>query len=172
MSRRRLIGLAALAAFVGSVVLANALVEHVGPVGVGFGLMAPAGVYVAGAAFLLRDVVDRTLGRAAVLGAIAAGAALAALISPALAVASAVAFAASELVDLAVFAPLERRGFVLAAVASNVAGAVVDSVLFLSIAFGSLAFLEGQIVGKLWVTAAFVAAAALVAAARRTRAAT
>lgn len=29
------------------------------------------------------------------------------------------------------------------------------------IAFGSLEFLTGQVVGKLWITAAFVAAAAL-----------
>jgi len=30
---------------------------------------------------------------------------------------------------------------------------VVDSALFLWLAFGSLAFLSGQIVGKLWMTA-------------------
>ena len=33
----------------------------------------------------------------------------------------------------------------------------MDSVLFLSLAFGSLVFLPGQIVGKLWMTALAVA---------------
>jgi len=46
--------------------------------------------------------------------------------------------------------------------ASNVVGLVADSVLFLYIAFGSLAFLSGQIVGKAWMTLAAVAVLALV----------
>jgi uncharacterized PurR-regulated membrane protein YhhQ (DUF165 family) len=37
-------------------------------------------------------------------------------------------------------------------VASNVVGAVVDSALFLWLAFGSLAFIEGQIIGKVAMT--------------------
>ena len=32
-------------------------------------------------------------------------------------------------------------------------GTLVDSALFLWLAFGSLAFLSGQVVGKLWMTA-------------------
>ncbi len=36
-------------------------------------------------------------------------------------------------------------------------GVVADSALFLWIAFGSLAFLKGQVVGKLWMTALAVA---------------
>jgi len=35
--------------------------------------------------------------------------------------------------------------------ASSVVGLVVDSVLFLWLAFGSLEFLAGQILGKLWM---------------------
>ena len=38
----------------------------------------------------------------------------------------------------------------LAVVASSMVGLVVDSVVFLSLAFGSLEFLPGQVVGKLW----------------------
>jgi uncharacterized PurR-regulated membrane protein YhhQ (DUF165 family) len=56
----------------------------------------------------------------------------------------------SELADFAVYTPLQRRGLVLAVVASASAGLVVDSIIFLSLAFGSLEFLLGQIVGKAW----------------------
>jgi queuosine precursor transporter len=67
---------------------------------------------------------------------------------PALVVASATAFLLSETADLLVFTPLQRRGLVRAAMASSGLGLVVDSVVFLSLAFGSLQFLPGQIVGK------------------------
>src|SRR5262249_11066334 len=40
---------------------------------------------------------------------------------------------------------------VAAVIASSVAGLVVDSVVFLWLAFGSLDFLEGQIIGKAWM---------------------
>ena len=36
-------------------------------------------------------------------------------------------------------------------VASGLVGLVVDSVIFLWLAFGSLAFLPGQVVGKGWM---------------------
>jgi uncharacterized PurR-regulated membrane protein YhhQ (DUF165 family) len=39
----------------------------------------------------------------------------------------------------------------VAVVASSVVGLVVDSVVFLWLAFGSLEFLLGQIVGKTWM---------------------
>jgi uncharacterized PurR-regulated membrane protein YhhQ (DUF165 family) len=70
-----------------------------------------------------------------------------------------VALALSETADLAVFTPLPRRGLVLAVAASTVVGIVVDSMLFLWLAFGSLDFLSGQIIGKGW---ALVAALPLV----------
>jgi hypothetical protein len=47
---------------------------------------------------------------------------------------------------------------------SNTVGLVVDSALFLALAFGSLEFLAGQVVGKLWMT---VLAVALLWAVRR-----
>ncbi len=144
-------------AFVLTVYAANWAITEFGPVSVGFGLMAPAGVFFAGLAFLLRDVTHRTLGRPAVAAAIAAGALLSWLLADGrLAVASAVAFLVSEVADWAVYEPMHRRSPIGGVVASNVVGSVVDSLLFLSIAFGSLAFLEGQIVGKLWVTAAAI----------------
>ena len=105
-----------------------------------------------GLALVLRDLVQRRLGARWAIGAILAGAALsAALAPPALVVASSVAFLLSELVDFAVYTPLQRRRLVLAVVASGLVGLVIDSVLFLQLAFGNLDFLPGQILGKAWV---------------------
>jgi queuosine precursor transporter len=44
-----------------------------------------------------------------------------------------------------------RRGLVIAVVASGLVGLVVDSIVFLWLAFGSLDFLLGQVVGKAWM---------------------
>jgi hypothetical protein len=114
--------------------------------------MAPSGVIMAGAALVLRDLVQRRLGVAAASLAILAGAVLSALLAPpALVIASAAAFLLSEFADLAVYTPLARRGLLVAVVASSVVGLVVDSIVFLWLAFGSLEFLLGQIVGKAWM---------------------
>ena len=108
------------------------------------------GAYV-GAALVLRDVVQRCLGLTWGLLAIVIGTVLSALIAPAsLVFASGLAFALSELADFAVYTPLQRRQLTLAVVASSIVGLLVDSVVFLSLAFGSLDFLAGQVVGKLW----------------------
>ena len=52
--------------------------------------------------------------------------------------------------------PLREKHWLSAVALSNTVGLVLDSVIFLSLAFGSLAFLPGQIVGKAWMTAAAV----------------
>jgi hypothetical protein len=155
----RIIGWASLVAFIAVVWLANWSITKWGLVSVGFGLMAPAGVYFAGAAFTLRDLVHQSLGRSWVLAGIVAGAGLSAGLADAerIALASGIAFGVSELFDLAIYEPLRKKGFARAVLASNAVGLVIDSVLFLSIAFGSLAFLKGQIVGKAWVTIGTVA---------------
>jgi len=116
------------------------------------GLMAPSGVTMIGIALVLRDLVQRRLGVGVAVGAILAGAALSALVAPpALVVASAAAFLLSELADFAVYTPLARRRLILAVVASSLVGLVVDSIVFLWLAFGSLDFLAGQVVGKAWM---------------------
>lgn len=121
------------------------------------GLMAPSGVTMIGIALVLRDLVQRRLGVGVAAGAIAVGAGLSALIAPpALVVASAAAFLISELADLAVYTPLARRGLIAAVVASSMVGLVVDSIVFLWLAFGSLDFLLGQIVGKAWMVLASI----------------
>jgi uncharacterized PurR-regulated membrane protein YhhQ (DUF165 family) len=101
---------------------------------------------------VLRDLVQRRLGVEFGIGAIIAGAAISAAFSPAsLVLASACAFMLSEFADFAIYTPLARRRLVLAVVLSSLVGLVVDSVIFLWLAFGSLDFLMGQIVGKLWM---------------------
>ncbi len=115
-------------------------------------IMAPSGVLMIGAALVLRDLVQRRLGVEFGIGAIVVGAAISAAIAPAsLVIASAAAFLLSEAADFAVYTPLARRRLVLAVVASSLVGLMVDSVVFLWLAFGSLDFLPGQIIGKLWM---------------------
>jgi uncharacterized PurR-regulated membrane protein YhhQ (DUF165 family) len=130
------------------------------------GLMAPSGVLLVGVALVLRDRIHHTLGAKWSIGCVIVGCLLSALIAPpTLVLASAVAFLVSELADLAVYSPLRRRNLPVAVAASGVVGAVVDSLLFLSIAFGSIAYAPGQIVGK--VIASLLVAACLFVVRRR-----
>lgn len=116
------------------------------------GIMAPSGILMVGLALVLRDVVHETLGVRWALVGILIGGLFSAIFSPAsLVVASTVAFLVSEIGDLAVYAPLRKSGFVRAAVISSIVGLVLDSLIFLTIAFGSLEFLSGQVIGKLWM---------------------
>lgn len=133
------------------------------------GVLAPSGVAFAGLALVLRDLVQRRAGLAWSLGAIALGVAVSALLAPpALLVGSATAFLVSELADAAVYTPLQRRGLVTAVLVSSAVGAVVDSLVFVRLAFGSFDHAEGQVIGKLW---AILAAVAVVTLARRRTAA-
>ena len=154
-------GYAYLVAFILTIPAANWMIGNVGAVcpenspcliPVGFDVMAPSGVIMAGLALVLRDLVQRRLGKLWALGAIVVGALLSALIAPqALVLASGAAFLVSELADFAVYTPLQKKRLVLAVFMSGVVGLVVDSILFLQLAFGSLDFLSGQIIGKTWM---------------------
>jgi len=151
------------AAFLAAILAANYVTTEYGMVPVGFGLVATAGTYFAGATFVIRDSLQDTAGKWAVVALIIVGAALSFLISaPFIALASGIAFLASETADLAVYTPLRKRGYVKAAVASNVVGAFVDTALFLTIAGFPLAAMAGQVVGKLLLTLAVVLAVAVV----------
>ena len=160
MTAARGTGMAAFLAFMACVPLANWMIGHVGTfcvpdgpclVPVAPGLSAPSGVLVAGLALVLRDLVQRCLGTMAGLVAILLGTVLSALVAgPQVVLASGVAFLLSELADFAVYTPLQRRGLIRAVVASSMVGLVLDSAVFLTLAFGSLDFLAGQVVGKAW----------------------
>lgn len=155
--------------FLGCILAANVVTTHLGMIPVGFGLVATAGTYFAGLTFILRDALQDVAGKRWTLAVIAAGALLSFLVSdPFIALASAVAFGLSELADLAVYTPLRKRGYIRAAVASNIVGAFVDTVVFLTIAgFPILLALPGQMVGKLLVTLLAVIAVAIVRAQRK-----
>jgi uncharacterized PurR-regulated membrane protein YhhQ (DUF165 family) len=155
-------GLIFLLLFALTIPAANWLIGHVGTtcvaaqgpclVPVAPGIMAPSGVTMAGIALVLRDLLQRRLGAAVSALAIVFGAALSALVAPpALILASAVAFLFSEFADLAVYTPLARRRLVAAVIASSSVGLVIDSIVFLWLAFGSLEFLLGQVIGKAWM---------------------
>jgi uncharacterized PurR-regulated membrane protein YhhQ (DUF165 family) len=160
-TRQRTEGYIALALFSLTIPMANWLIGHAGTVcppngpclvPVWPGIMAPSGVLMIGIALVLRDLVQRRLGALAGLAAIAIGAVISTLLAPAaIVVASAAAFLLSELADFAVYTPLQRRRFVTAVFASSLVGLVVDSAVFLYLAFGDLNFISGQILGKLWM---------------------
>lgn len=153
-----------LAAFALCIPAANWLIGNVGTmcvpdgpclIPVAPGLTAPSGVLMIGLALVLRDLVQRSLGVKWAAGAVLVGTALSAFFAPpALVVASAAAFLLSEMADLAVYTPLQKRGLVLAVFASSVVGLVIDSTVFLYLAFGSLDYIWGQIVGKAWMVLA------------------
>lgn len=132
------------------------------------GVMAPSGVLLAGLALVLRDGVHHFLGTRWAFYCIVAGTILSGVFSdPNLVVASAVAFLFSETADLVVYTPLRRRFPAWAIVASGFAGSVVDSMLFLTLAFGSLDYIVGQVLGKFEMS---VAAAILIVMMRTVRA--
>lgn len=161
LDRRAIEGIVFLVLFTACIPAANWLIQHVGTVcppkspcliPVAPDLMAPSAVIVVGLAFVFRDIVQRRLGVGWAAGAIIIGALLsAALAPPALVIASATAFLASEFADLAVYTPLQRKRLVLAVFASSIVGLVVDSAIFLQLAFGNLDYLWGQVVGKSWM---------------------
>jgi queuosine precursor transporter len=161
IDKGRIEGLVFFAGFVACVPLANWLIGNIGTVcipkgpcliPVAPGIDAPSGVLMIGLALVLRDLVQRRLGLAWAIGAIGIGTVLSATFAPAaLVIASASAFLLSEFADLSVYTPLQKRGMVLAVFLSSIVGLVVDSVVFLWLAFGSLAYLPGQIIGKAWM---------------------
>lgn len=142
--------------FIACILAANYVTSNFGVVPVGFGLVATAGTYFAGATFVIRDSLQDVAGKPFTVAVILLGAALSFIVAdPFIALASAVAFALAELADFAVYAPLRKRGYVRAAIASNIVGSIVDTFVFLSIAGFPLiaSTISGQIIGKLAVTA-------------------
>lgn len=157
--------LALATAFVATVYAANWAITTFDVIPVGFGLKAPAGVLFAGLAFGIRDQLHEAAGRRWprwVFGSVAVGAGMSYLLGAdagipggvvTIAAASAAAFAVSETLDALVYNPLRRKHWNVAVLASGTVGAVVDSAVFLGLAFGSLDYLQGQVFAKLCVVA-------------------
>lgn len=151
-SMNKNIGYVSFLGYISTIFLANWAIARFGFVSVGFGLLAPAGVYFVGLAFTLRDTTQRFLGNKMAIIAIVIGAGLSYFVSPDFALASGVAFLVSEFADYAIYTPLSKKNWLASVALSNTVGTIVDSALFLYLAFGSLDFITGQIVGKLWMT--------------------
>ena len=159
---RRMIGLLSLVLFILTIPVGNWVVMNVGFVclkdgpcliPVAPGMMAPSGVLLAGFALVLRDAVQSLLGKRWTIFAIAVGAVISGFLSdPAIVLGSTCAFLFSELADFAVYTPLRERHLTTAIIASGLVGSLVDSVIFLSLAFGSLDFVLGQVLGKFWMS--------------------
>jgi uncharacterized PurR-regulated membrane protein YhhQ (DUF165 family) len=137
--------------------LANWLIGNVGTqpfpggphmIPVGFGYEAPSGVLAIGIALAARDYVQNQYGKLVTLYAIGIGIIISYLIDPAVATASAAAFALGELADFFVYTRLKKITLAGAVISSGVIGGFIDSFVFLQIAFGSTDYWQGQVLGK------------------------
>jgi uncharacterized PurR-regulated membrane protein YhhQ (DUF165 family) len=161
MTRLKLEGGLYIAGFIASISVANWMIGNVGTfcisegscmIPVAPGLTAPSAVLMVGLALILRDLVQRRLGKTWAIVAIFAGAFVSYFVAPsAIVIASVAAFLLSELADYAVYTPLQERRLITAVVVSSLVGLIIDSMVFLYLAFGSLDYLGGQIVGKAWM---------------------
>jgi queuosine precursor transporter len=148
-------------AYVGLVVLANWLASKY-VVSVGFGYLAPAGVFAIGAVLVLRDWIQQLTNLRISLVLVYVAGLLSWVVGNAagwtslqrVAVASVVAFTLSETVEALVFTPLRRRSLTLGVALSATVGNALDSFVFLQIAFRSQEFFVGQFVGKSWMVIA------------------
>lgn len=138
--------------YTGSILAANLATTAWPALAIG-ALSIPAGTLFAGLTFTLRDLLHDRFGPRGVLAAIALGSLLSWLLaSPRIATASVLAFAVSEVLDSTVYAALRTKSRLLAVAGSNVVGLLVDTVLFVPLAFGTFAAVPGQLVGKLAAT--------------------
>lgn len=159
------------ALFAATIPFANWLIGNVGTtcipdgpclVPVGFGYMAPSGVLMIGIALVLRDLVHEVGGAWMSALAVMVGSLLSLTTSsPNIAIASAVAFGVAEAADLAVYTPLRRRKKWLAVLSSGAVGSVVDSILFVWIAFGAVDLAAGTAIAKFYASAIVAAVIAL-----------
>jgi queuosine precursor transporter len=126
--------------YVSAIVVANLTVAHFGP------WFSPINAFLLiGLDLSLRDHLhDRWAGRSLwprMLGLIAAAGVISYLLNPAagqIAIASVLAFCAAAAVDSGVYHAARRWSFMQRANASNAAGALADSLIFPTIAFGAL----------------------------------
>jgi hypothetical protein len=158
-------------AYVGLVVLANWLASkyrvHVPPTP----YVAPAGVFAIGGVLVLRDWLQQLAGLLWTMPLVYAAGLISWGIGDAagwtalekIAVASVVAFSVSETIEAVAFTPIRNRSLSLGVALSGTVGNVIDSWLFLTLAFGSAAFFWGQFWGK----SEMVAVGTLLTLARR-----
>lgn len=143
-------------AYVALVVVANWLASRYTITVPGTTYLAPAGVLCIGGVLVIRDWLQQLAGlyRSLVLMVIAGSASYLIGVGAGwtslqkIAVASLVAFLASETVEAVIFTPLSRKRLSLAVALSATVGNALDSALFLWLAFGSESFFAGNFIGK------------------------
>ncbi|MEV6267581.1 VUT family protein [Kribbella sp. NPDC051936] len=120
---------------------------------IGWGLQAPSGVVLIGLMFAVRDSLHERIGLRGTLLLIATASAVSAIVAPpTLVVASGFTMLVAESSDALVYQRLRAAGRFMAAAMSNVVSSLLDSVLFLTVAFGAAAALAGSLalfIGKL-----------------------
>lgn len=138
-NNKKIIGLTTFTLFLLTIPATNWTLNHYGFVNLPLLGPVASGVFWVGVSFVLRDLAQTFLGKVWAWTAIVAGTILTSLlVDPFLAFASGMAFLWSESTDALVFTPLADRGkFVVGVAISGVAASVVDSILFLQLAFGS-----------------------------------
>lgn len=151
-----------------SIVAANIAIAVFGVAVIGW-LIVPWGTFFAGATLVLRDAVHWHGGVIPAVSAIATGALLSfGFATPGLALASGLAFLIAEGADLFVYTRLAIRSLPAAVLWSGVAGAVIDTAVFLPLSGLPVTpgLVAGQILTKVLLSAG---AAVLIARLRRVR---
>lgn len=144
--------LVAVLAMAGVVVASNVLVRH--PVDLAVGELSLADLLTYGAftypvAFLVTDLTNRRFGPRVAGRVVLAGFAIAVVLSvvlstPRIAVASATAFLVGQMLDVVLFDRLRRAaGWWTAPFVSSLAGSIVDTAIFFSLAFAPVFSLLG-----------------------------
>ena len=120
--------------YLGSILLANVLVSQFHLVH-HFGLTFPAGAYAIGLTFTLRDMVQREHGKWKCWIWMGTASAITVLFAPKIALASASAFLISEGMDWLIYT-VYPGSFVKRVIFSNLIGIPLDSIVFVTVAFG------------------------------------
>lgn len=131
-----MLSLILISVYIAAMVTANLLVFWLGP------WFSPFNAFMLiGLDLTLRDVMQERLTRWQLAGVILVGGAITWLVNPSakhIAIASATAFLVSALADWVAYTALRSRPWLVRSNGSNVVGAAVDSVIFPTLAFGSL----------------------------------
>lgn len=178
--RRTAVTGALAAVFIASAAASNWTIQHVGQnngpyaphtIPIGWGLHAASGVLLVGAMITLRDALHEQIGIKGTVLVIAIASLISGLLAPPpVAIASSVTMLAAETADALVYQRLRLRGYLIAGAASNLVSSLIDSALFLFIAYGVTAMRHGTYpltIGK--IEASLVTLAVLAIAARTFR---
>ena len=120
--------------YIGSILVANWLVIQFGVVHLGI-LHFPAGAICIGLTFSARDFVQRKHGKKITLIWMGVATLITLVFNWKIALASGIAFAASEIIDFLVYT-YTKKTFRQRVIISNLIAIPLDSILFVSIAFG------------------------------------